>query len=105
MYRSLSDESSAHTILHTIACMFSPRIEYVETYPGTYALDIQGMGILYGDAAQLAGKLRQRIMTAGFLANVAVSENFHTAVGLALGRTGISVVPAGFETPRCGIFL
>src|SRR5438445_298265 len=51
-------ESFAHTTLHTITCMFSPRIEFVETHPGTYALDIQGMNTLYGDAAQLANKLR-----------------------------------------------
>ena len=74
--RILEHESSAHTTLHTIACMFSPRIEYVETHPGTYALDIQGMNTLYGDAAQLANKLRHRVMAAGFLANVAVAQNF-----------------------------
>ena len=96
-HRILEDESSAHTILHTIACMFSPRIEYVETYPGTYALDIQGMNSLYGDATQLARKLRQRIMAAGFLSNIAVSQNFHVALDLAFGRTGVSVVPPGYE--------
>jgi protein ImuB len=95
--RILEEESSTHTALHAIACMFSPRIEYVEAYPGTYALDIQGMNSLYGDVAQLAGKLRQRIMAAGFLANVAVSQNFHAAVCLALGRMGVSVVPSGDE--------
>ena len=64
--RVLEDEASALTILHTIACMFSPRIEYVENHPGTYALDIDGMNRLYGDEAQLANKLRQR-MTDGWL--------------------------------------
>ena len=95
-------ESSAHTTLHTIACMFSPRIEYVETRPGTYALDIQGMNTLYGDAAQLANKLRQRIMAAGFLVNVAVAQNFHAAVCLAYGRSGVSVVPSGDEANAIG---
>jgi protein ImuB len=100
--RILEQENSAHTILHTIACMFSPRIEYVETHPGTYALDIQGMNTLFGDATQLASKLRQRIMAAGFLANVAVSQNFHAAVCLAYGRTGVSVVPPGDEANALG---
>jgi protein ImuB len=100
--RILEHESSANTTLHAIACMFSPRIEYVETHPGTYALDIQGMNTLYGDAAQLANKLRQRIMAAGFLANVAVSQNFHAAVCLAYGRTGVSVVPPGEEANTVG---
>ena len=91
------DEVAAQAILHTIACMFSPRIEYVEIYPGTYALDIRGMNGLFGDETQLANKLRQRIMTAGFLANVAVAQNFDAAVCLARGRTGVSVVPPGHE--------
>ena len=91
------EEVSAQTILHTITCMFSPRIEYVETHPGTYLLDIQGMTTLFGDAAQLANRLRQRVMSAGFLANVAISQNSDAAVCLALGRTGISVVPSGEE--------
>jgi protein ImuB len=95
--RVQEDELSAQAILHTIACMFSPRIEYVESYAGTYALDIRGMNGLFGDETQLANKLRQRIMTTGFLANVAVAENFDAAVCLARGRTGVSVVPPGQE--------
>lgn len=90
-------EVSAQSILHTVACMFSPCIEYVEAYPGTYALDIRGMNGLFGDEAQLANKLRQRIMAAGFLTNVAVAQNFDAAVCLALGRIGVSVVQPGHE--------
>ena len=96
--RTPKDEASAHTILHTVACLFSPRIESVDAYPGMYALDIEGMNRLYGDTAHLAAKLRGRTMAAGFLANVAVSQNFHAAVCLALGRTGVSIVPCGNET-------
>jgi protein ImuB len=95
--RTLKDEASAQMILHTIVCLFSPRIEYVETYPGTYALDIEGMNRLYGDAAQFATKLRQNTMAAGFLVNIAIAENFHAAMCLALGRTGISVALPGCE--------
>src|SRR5271170_6684113 len=91
------DEVAAQSILHTVACMFSPRIEYVEAHPGTYALDIQGMNGMFGDEARLANKLRQRIMTEGFLANVAVAQNLDAALCLALGRTGVSVVPPGDE--------
>jgi protein ImuB len=95
--RMVNQEEAAHTILHGIACMFSPRIESVAARPGMYALDIRGMNTLFGDAAQVANKLRQRIMTAGFLANIAVAENFDAAVCLAYGRTGVSVVPPGCE--------
>jgi protein ImuB len=91
------DELSAQSILHTLACMFSPRIEHIEAHPGTYALDIRGMNGMFGDETRLANKLRQRTMTEGFLANVAVAENFDAAVCLALGRIGVSVVESGDE--------
>jgi protein ImuB len=91
------DELSAQSILHTLACMFSPRIENIEAHPGTYVLDIRGMNGMFGDETQLANKLRQRTMTEGFLANVAVAENFDAALCLALGRIGVSVVPPGDE--------
>jgi len=74
----------------------------VEEQPGTYALDIRGMDLLYGDAAELANKLRRSVMTAGFLANIAVAENFHAAVSLACGRTGVSIVPSGCEANAIG---
>jgi protein ImuB len=95
--RAREHEGSAYTTLHMVACLFSPRIEAVETYPGTFVLDIQGMNILYGDAAQLANKLRQSVMAAGFLANIAVAQNFDAAACLAFGRNGVSVVPPGYE--------
>jgi protein ImuB len=95
-------EDEALAILHTAACFFSPRIEAVAAHPGTYVLDIEGMGRLFGDAAQLANRLRQKIMAAGFLANVAVSQNFHASVCLARGRAGVSVVPPEHEAEALG---
>jgi protein ImuB len=100
--RVLEHEDSANSTLHTIACMFSPRIAYVETHPGTYVLDIRGMGSMFGGATQIANKLRQRVMAAGFLANVAVSQNFHAAVCLAYGNNGVSIVPPGQEANAVG---
>lgn len=91
------DEISALAVLHTVACMFSPRIEYVESLPATYALDIRGMNALFGDEVQLANVLRRRITEAGFLANTAVAQNFDAAVCLARGKNGISVVPPACE--------
>ena len=95
-------ENNAQTILHTTACSFSPRIEAVETHPGTYVLDIQGLNSLFGDASQLADKLRRKVMAAGFLANVAVSQNFHASVCLARGRGGVSVVSPDGEAHALG---
>lgn len=97
MQRDVEAENQGHLRLHEIACGFSPRIECVAERPGTYALDIRGMNTIFGDATQLATKLRQRIMTAGLIVQVGVSANFHTAVCLACGRTGVSVVPQGEE--------
>ncbi|MBB5319284.1 DNA polymerase Y family protein [Tunturibacter empetritectus] len=100
--RVIEHEHTAHATLHHIACMFSPRIESVEERPGTYALDIRGMDLLYGNAVELANKLRRSVMTAGFLANIAVAENFHAAISLACGRAGVSVVPSGGEAHAIG---
>jgi len=94
---SQEDESCAQAVLHTVACMFSPRIECLAAHSGTYVLDIRGMSGLFGDAAQLARTLRQHVMAAGFLVNVAVASNFDAAVCLALGKAGITVAPTGSE--------
>lgn len=95
--RDASREEAAQARLHEIACRFSPRIEVVAERPGTYALDIRGMNTIFGNPTQLATKLRQSVMTAGFLANVAAAENFHVAGCLSWGRSGVSVVPVGDE--------
>ncbi len=100
--RRQESENTAQEILHTVACFFSPRIEAVKAHPGTYVLDIQGMNSLFGDAFQLANKLRHKVMTAGFLANIAVSQNFYAAVSLARGRTGVSIVPPENEAKALG---
>ena len=89
-----SCEDAALTKLHEIVCRFSPRIEPVAERPGTYALDIRGMNTIFGDVTQLAAKLRQSVMAAGFLANVGVAGNFHVAGCLAWGRAGVSVGPS-----------
>lgn len=97
VHRQPEAEVAACTALHAVACLFSPRIEVVEDWPGTFALDIQGMNGLFGDPSQLAHKLQEAVQTAGFLTYVAATENFHAAVCLACGRPGVSIVPAGCE--------
>ncbi|GGG87440.1 hypothetical protein GCM10011585_34410 [Edaphobacter dinghuensis] len=62
-----------------------------------FALDIRGMNAIYGCAEQLAMKLRQRVMTAGFIVKVAVAENFHAAGCLSWGWSGTTVVRQGEE--------
>ena len=100
--RDVAWEDTAQGRLHEIACRFSPRIELVAARPGTYALDIRGMNTIFGDATQLAAKLRQSVMAAGFLANVAAAENFHVATCLAWGRSGVSVVPPHCDAEAIG---
>ena len=97
LHRVTEHEHLAHALLHSIVCRFSPRIEYVEEWPGTYALDVRGMDLLYSNADQLAAKLRHSVMAAGFLVNVAIAENFHAALYLACGKMGVSVVAPGCE--------
>jgi len=100
--RDVEREDTAQGRLHEIVCRFSPRIELVADRPGTYALDIRGMNTIFGDATQLASKLRQSVMAAGFLANVAIAGNFHVAACLAWGRVGISVVPPDCDAEAIG---
>jgi protein ImuB len=100
--REVAWEEAALTKLHEIACQFSPRIESVAERPGTYALDVGGMNTIFGDVTQLATKLRQSVMAAGLVTNVAVAENFHVAGCLAWGRIGVSVVPIGCEAQAIG---
>ncbi len=100
--RVVEHENAAQDTLHTIACSFSPRIECVQDHPATYALDVRGMNTLHGDVSQLANKLRRRVMASGYLVNVAIAQNYHTALCMAYGRTGISVVPPGFEASALG---
>lgn len=100
--RSIACENAAQARLHEITCRFSPRLELVAERPGTYALDIRGMNTMFGDAAQLAAKLRHSAMAAGFLANVAVAENFHAAACLSWGQSGVTVVPRGGEADALG---
>jgi protein ImuB len=100
--RAVEREDSAHGTLHHVACMFSPRIESVDERPGTFALDISGMDLLYSNVGQLANKLRQSAMAAGFVVQIAISENFDTAVCIAGSRAGVSVVPPGCEAQALG---
>lgn len=95
--RNMDHECAAHTALHAVACTFSPRIESIEEHPGTYALDIHGMNKLFTDTTELATRLYRSIKSAGFLVNVAASENFHTALCLAQGRPGVTIVPHNSE--------
>lgn len=87
--RKPETEAVASSTLHAIACLFSPRIEAIEEWPGTFALDIQGMNGLFGGPSQLAGKLQQAIQAADFFASIAVAENFHAALCLACGKPDI----------------
>lgn len=95
--RDRGRERLAEARIHEIACDFSPRIEHIEDKPGTYALDIRGMNTIFGNALQLATKLRQRTMASGYLVNVATAGNFYAAVSLASGRSGVTAVTPGQE--------
>lgn len=97
--RSAPTESSARTVLLESLSQFSPRIE--ETFAGNacaFALDITGTERLFGPPEQIAQRLRDSLLAAGFRASISVSSNFHTARIKSEFSRGISVIPTGSES-------
>ena len=100
--RSLQEETATRMALLECAGSFTPRVEEASTEMAfLYVLDIAGTEKLFGPAATLAEKLKNRVKAVGITASVAVSRNFHVAICLARGMSSIisiTVVPAGGES-------
>ena len=92
--RSIETEAAARTVLIECVSHFSPRIEetFAENSCG-FVLDITGTERLFGPPATLAQRLRAAIVSAGFRASVAVSNNFETARIKGKYARGITIVP------------
>lgn len=112
--RSAMCEAAARAVFLECVAKFSPRIEEAHVHdanPGTlsrrsrsrtscaFGLDISGTERLFGPPKQLAERLREHLVGAGFRASVAVSANYHTARMKAAGIHGIAVIPEGAEKP------
>ncbi|MGB8031666.1 MAG: DNA polymerase Y family protein [Terracidiphilus sp.] len=110
--RSAESEAAARAVMLECAAKFSPRIEEVNGGAGlneastlgagggtacAFALDIAGTERLFGPPAQLAERLREELVAAGFRASIAVSANFDTARMKAASMRGIAVIAKGAE--------
>ncbi len=102
MRRSAVAESMTRNALLEVAGSFSPRVEdRSENTAFACGIDIAGTRSLFGSPEQLGKRLLSHVRAIGLSANVAVSENFHTAVCLAKGfsrRASVQVVPSGQES-------
>lgn len=98
--RSLDLESSASAALLDCTCAFSPRVE--ATAPDTVIADIAGLEQLFGPPAKVARDVARRCSDAGLEVHVAVAPNPDTALHIARGYTGITIVNEGEEAERLG---
>jgi hypothetical protein len=81
--------------LVALAREWSPRVEAVR--PDLVVLDARGLTRLFGDPQTLAFGLARAGLARGWRTRVAVAATRTAAMLLALGRPGVSVVPAGGE--------
>jgi protein ImuB len=98
--RSLLQESVAHAALLDCAQSFSPHVE--DTAPDTIALDLAGLGTLFGPLQKMARTLAQRASELGLECSVAVAANPDSAMLAARGFSGVTVIPEGKEAEQLG---
>ena len=97
--RSLETEAAARAVLLECVSQFSPRIEEAGTTTAcAFVLDISGTERLFGTPAQLAERMRAALLSSGFRASIAVSNNFHAAWMKAEAARGITIVGASEES-------
>ncbi len=87
-------------VLLKLAQEFSPLVE--QTSADTVALDVHGLGCIYGLPQQIASALSHRAVERGLKASVAIAANLDTAVHAARGFAGVHVVPYGDEAKYLG---
>lgn len=108
--RSLAQEAAAHDALLDCAHAFSPRVEDTNKSsinseknhnPGdTIILDVAGLDRLLGPPAKVARSLIFSVTKMGLVANVAIAGNPDSAMYLARGFPGTTVVVPGTEAKR-----
>src|SRR5713226_5952414 len=98
--RSLLQEAAAHAALLDCAQSFSPRVE--DTAGDTLLLDLAGLESLFGPLPKIARDVARRASDLGIEASVAVAWDPNTAVLVARGFSGVTVIPEGEEADRLG---
>jgi protein ImuB len=100
--RSMQEETATRIALLECVGNFTPRVEEVSSETVFLCvLDIAGTEKLFGPAATMAEKLKNRVKALGITASVAVSRNFHAAICLARGMSShakVTVIPSGAES-------
>jgi protein ImuB len=96
--RSPALEKSARAALLDCAHSFSPRVEAVED--GTAVADLAGTEKLFGPSKKFASAIATRTAEFGFAANIGIAANPDTAVHVARGYSGTTIVAPGEEAQR-----
>jgi protein ImuB len=89
---------SGNSSLLDCAGIFSPRVE--DTAPGTTVLDLAGLERLFGSHDEIANLIHGEACTRGLQISIGIASNPDTAVHVARGWAGITIVPAGDEAVR-----
>ncbi len=95
--RSIPSEEAAQVTLVDYAGAFSPRVE--STCAGAAILDLAGTEKLFGPLQKTAHTLAAHAAEIGFDLRVAIAANPDTAFHAARGFPGITIIPAGEESP------
>jgi protein ImuB len=98
--RSHSQEHSTHAALLDLGWSVSPRVE--DTAADSIAIDLAGLGGLFGSEEAIAKLLANRASDLGLIVQIAVSSNLEVALHAARGFPGITVIPPGEESRRLG---
>jgi len=98
--RSPEQESAAHALLLECAQAFSPQVE--DTAADTVILDVAGMKSLFGPLHKIARDVMRRASELGLETSVAIASNPDTAMLVARGFSGVTVIPEGKEEEQLG---
>lgn len=98
MKRSENEELSAGRALLNCLGQFVPAVERCDLHAAARCVfDIGGLGRLHSSPLVLCRSIRAALLGCGLHASIAVSGNLATAMALAQGRYGITMVPEGQE--------
>jgi protein ImuB len=99
--RSPEQEASTHAALLDAACAFSPRVE--DTACDTVLADLAGLEALFGPASKIGRDLARRASELGVECNVAVAGDPDSAMYIARGFAGVTIVPPDKTAERLGM--
>jgi protein ImuB len=93
--KTTSQQDAAPVSLLELAYSFSPLVE--NTTPNTVVIDIDGGGLLFGSASDLAASIIASARELGLHISVALAADADAAIHIARNSNGIRIVPEGEE--------